>query len=183
MMIKSLVRLTVFLAILASLAVWVSLRSFRVFLEEDLVAVVQCEAAPIGASYGFLIEVKQMTGGVPGPREKFPMMGDQWSMGGDILKWKPWLVVLGAKSCHKLTRLNSRYGQARDEMKKPRAVYDLNGGSTLPWRWLYRWGVALPFVDAVYGNAVYVPIRTGRRWGVTVTHSGYLIRPLKGSPS
>lgn len=166
---------------MAGVALFLSLRSYSAFTQEELVAVVQCEPAPAGASYGFLIEVRQMAGGVPGRREKFPMVGEQWSMGGDILKWKPWLVFLGAKSCHKLTRLSSRYGQARDEMEKPRAVYDLNGGSTPPWRWLTRWGVALPFVDAVYGNAVYVPVRPGRRWGVYVTHSGYLIRPLPAS--
>ncbi len=180
-MVRALIKALFFLALMAGVALFLSLRSYSAFTQEELVAVVQCEPAPAGASYGFLIEVRQMAGGVPGRREKFPMVGEQWSMGGDILKWKPWLVFLGAKSCHKLTRLSSRYGQARDEMEKPRAVYDLNGGSTPPWRWLTRWGVALPFVDAVYGNAVYVPVRPGRRWGVYVTHSGYLIRPLPAS--
>ena len=98
---------------------------------------------------------------------------------GDILKWKPWLTFLGAKSLHKLNRLSSRYEKAADEMSQPRTAYDLNGGSTPPWRWLRRWGMKLPFVDAVYGNAAYVPARPGGQWGVYVTHSGYLIRPLR----
>jgi len=182
-MVRALIKALFFLAVVSSVALFLSLRSYSVFTREDLVAVVRCEPAPAGASYGFLIEVTQMAGGIPGRREEFPMRGDQWSIGGDILKWKPWLTFLGAKSCHKLTRLSSRYGQAKDEMEKPRAVYDLNGGSSPPWRWLYRWGGALPFVDAVYGNASYVPVLPGGRWGVHVAHSGYLIRPLRGSSS
>ena len=175
---KFLLRLSLLLAVIAGLAVWAGLRSFRVFLEEELVAVVQCEPAPADARYKFLLEVTQMERGLPVRREKFPMTGDQWNVGGDLLKWKPWAAFLGAKRLHKLTRLSSRYDQAKDELEQPRCVYDLNGGTNLFWRCLRRWGVSLPFVDAVYGSAAYVPVQPRKRWGVYVTHSGYLIRPL-----
>ena len=145
-MTRALIKALFLLAIAAGIALFLSLRSFSVFNREDLVAVVQCEPAPPGSTHSFLLEVTQMANGVPGKRESFPMAGDQWSIGGDILKWKPWLTFLGAKSCHKLTRLSSRYEQAKDEMERPHVVYDLNGGSTFPWSWLYRWGVSLPFV-------------------------------------
>jgi hypothetical protein len=105
------------------------------------------------------------------------MRGDQWAVGGDILKWKPWLAFLGAKSVHKLTRLQSRYASLQAERTAPRTVYELGGGSGPLWRWAYRTGVRLPFVDAVYGNAVYLPSRPGRSWGIYVTHSGYFARP------
>lgn len=175
---KILFRITVLLALVACLSVWAALRSFRLFLEEELVAVVQCESAPPDAGYKFLLEVAQMEHGAPAGREKLPMNGDQWSIGGDFLKWKPWAVFLGAKPLHKLTRLSSRYDQAKDELEKPRSVYDLNGGTNLFWRCLRRWGIALPGVDAVYGSAAYVPMLPGGRWGVYVTHAGYLIRPF-----
>ena len=179
MMMKTLFRLTAVLAVVACLALWASLHSFRAFLGEDLVAVVRCEPAPDGVPYRYLVEVTQMEGPVPGRREKFPMSGDQWSAGGEILKWDPWLTFLGVKSRHKLTRLSSRYETAEREISQPRSAYDLNGGSAPPWRWLHRWGARLPFVDAVYGNSVYVPARPGGRWGLYVTHSGYLVRPLR----
>jgi len=176
---KLLARLLLLLVVILGLSVAVSLRTFRAFTEEELVAVVRCETAPAGATYGFLVEVTQMRAGEPGRREKFPMVGDQWTIGGDLLKWKPWLTWLGAKPCHKLTRLSSRYLQAERERSLPRTAYDLNGGTSAFWRWLYRWGVLLPFVDAVYGNASHVPVRIGARWGVYVTHSGYFIRSLR----
>lgn len=178
---RTLLRVTVLLAVLAGAGLWVSLRSFRVFLEEEMVAVVRCEAAPEGTGYRYLIEITQIEGRLPGRREKFPMSGDQWSAGGEILKWKPWLTFLGIKSCQKLTRLSSRYETAKDEMSQPRTAYDLNGGATAPWRWLQRWGARLPFVDAVYGTSVYVPARPGGQWGVYVTHSGYGVRPTRRS--
>ncbi len=178
---RALIKALFILALVAGLALWAGFRSFHVFLEEDLVAVVQCEAAPDGIGYQYLVEITQMENQVPGRREKFPMSGDQWSAGGEILKWAPWLTFLGVKSCHKLTRLSSRYETAKEEMNQPRFAYDLNGGSTPPWRWLRRWGARLPFVDAVYGNSVYVPARPGERWGLYVTHSGYGVRPLRRS--
>ena len=178
-MLKTLLRVTLLLALLTAVAFWVSLRAFHVFLEEDSVAIVRCEPAPAGSLYRFLVEIQPVEHGLSGRREKFPMSGDQWSIGGDILKWKPWLTFLGLKSCHRLNRLNSRYERAGDELEKPRAAYDLNGRSQPVWRWLHRWGMALPFVDAVYGNSVYIPLRPGGKWGVYVTHSGYLIRPLR----
>ena len=178
---KTLLRLTAVLALVAGLAIWAGLRSFRVFLEEDLVAVVRCDPAPAGVGYQVLVEITQMEGPLPVRREKFPMSGDQWSVGGMILKWKPWLTFLGAKSCHKLDRLSSRYEKATDEMNEPRTAYDLNGGMDAPWRWLQRWGGRLPFVDAVYGNSVHVPAQPGGQWGVYVTHSGYLVRPMRRS--
>ena len=178
-MMKTLLRLTAVLAVVACLVIWASLRSFRVFLEEDLVAVVRCETAPDGVSYSFLIQVTPVVDGRPLQSEKFPMIGDQWAVGGDFLKWHSWLNLMGLRNRHKLTRLSSRYWTALDEMYKPRIAYDLNGGSFPPWRWLYRYGIQLPFVDAVYSTTAYVPARPGEQWGVYVGQTGYLLRPLE----
>lgn len=166
------------LAAAAALAAFAGLRSYRAFTHEELVATVECQPAPPGASYAFLLRVRQVARGVPGPEESFPMHGEQWTLGGDILKWAPWLTSLGAKPCQKLARLSSRYLQAGREVSQPRSAYDLNGGSSPVWRWLHRFGPSLPLVDAVYGNAAYTDARPGGRWGVYATHSGYLIRPL-----
>jgi hypothetical protein len=70
---------------------------------------------------------------------------------------------------------------AADELKRPRSAYDLNGGTDFLWRWLYRFGGRLPLVEAVYGNAAYTFAEPGTQWGVYVTLSGYLVKPLKGS--
>ena len=38
-----------------------------------------------------------------------------------------------------------------------------------------RW---LPFVDAVYGSATYMPMADGARYQVSITQSGLIARPL-----
>lgn len=177
-MMRRLLGLILLLGAALAAAGLVGLRSYRAFTHEELVAVVECEAAPAGASYRFLLRIRQVHDGVPGPEESFPVGGEQWTLGGDILKWAPWLTFLGAKPCHKLTRLSSRYLTAGEEVSRPKSAYDLNGGSSAVWRWLHRFGPALPLVDAVYGNAVYTDARLHGRWGVYATHNGYLIRPL-----
>ena len=178
---KALIRLLILLALLFCIAAAVSLRSFRVLLNEDLVATVECERAPETLPYPYLLEITQMEGKSPLLREKFPMIGDQWSIGGEILKWKPWLNFLGFKTCHKLTRLSSRYEKVELEMTRPRFAYELNGGTTLLWYWLRRWGRWLPLVDAVYGNSVYMDMQPGQRWAVYVMTSGYIVRPVRVS--
>ncbi len=181
-MLRRLVWLAVLLACAAALAAFTALRSYRAFTREELVAAVRCEPAAAVTGYRFHLKLRQVRGGEEGPEQSFPMHGEQWTVGGEILKWSPLLTSLGARPCHKLTRVSSRYLAARQEARGPRSAYDLNGGSAWLWRWLHRFGASLPLVDAVYGNAVYTDARPGARWGVYVTHSGYLIRPLPAEP-
>ena len=176
---RQLFKLLLAALLLAAVAVGLGLRAYHAFTQEELVAIVRCEPAPSGLSYPFLVQVTPVHSRQPGRPEKFPMAGEQWAIGGEILKWSPWLNFLGLKSRYKLTRLSSRYWAAADEMSKPRAVYDLEGGTPAPWRWLHRFGCRLPLVDAVYGSTVYTPVRLGGEWKVFVNHSGFLVRPSR----
>ena len=107
------------------------------------------------------------------------MTGDQWAIGGEILKWHPWLNLLGIKTCYKLSRISSRYLQVEAEKTRPRMVYELQGGTTPAWLFLYKAQQILPFVEAVYGNSTYTMAQPGTRWGIYVTLSGFLTRPLR----
>ncbi len=160
---------------LAALGVFLGLRSYRVFTQEELVAVVRCEASVDGI-HPFVLELTPVVHGEAGSPQRFSMHGEQWTVEGDILKWEPWLNWFGVRGCHKLTRLSSRYLEAAREKGMARSVYELNGGTSPLWRWLYRWGPKFPWVEAVYGSAAYVFAQPGSRWGVYATLSGYLIR-------
>ena len=167
------------LTVVAGVANLFGLRSYRVFTQEELVAVVRCDPAPQGSGYPFLLWVTPVSGGIPGAPEHFPMVGDQWAIGGEILKWHPWLNLLGIKTCYKLSRLSNRYLQVEAEKTRPRMVYELQGGTTPVWLFLYNAQQILPFVEAVYGNSTYTMAQPGTRWGVYVTLSGFLARPLR----
>lgn len=174
-------------AALAAVAVaaggWLWARSFRAFTEQRLVAVVRCERPAAGSPHSFLLKVRWVEGEGAGDWQSFPMQGDQWMIGGDLLKWHPLLSRLGLKNRHKLTRLNSRYWDAPDERSRPRSVYELNGGTDPLWRWLYQAGEWIPGVETVYGNAAYTPAIAGATWGVYVGLTGYLIKRLPPAPS
>ena len=179
MRLKTIFWVIAWLVVLAGASLLFALRSYQVFTREELVAVVSCEPAPAGASYKFQIQYVPVVKGLTGAAQRFPMYGDQWMIGGDILKWHPWMNLIGFRSCHKLTRLNSRYLKAEAEMSGPKSAYDLNGGTDLFWSLLYRWGRNISLVEAVYGNSAYTMARPGTRWGVYVTLSGYLVKPLR----
>lgn len=171
--------LLTWLLILVGIGVLLNLRTYRVFTQEELVAIVQCGPSLKQTPLQFVVGYTPVFRGAKGPMERFQMIGEQWSIGGDILKWHPWVNLLGLKNAHKLTRLSSRYLKAEDEIHQPRSAYDLNGGADLLWRCLHRFGAWLPFVEAVYGNTAYAFARPGTPWGVYVTSSGYLIKPLR----
>lgn len=178
MRLKNLFWLFVFFLTLAGIGLLMGLRSYRVFTHVELVAAVRCQTAGQGSPRGFVLWVVPVVKGMPHPAKRFPMQGDQWAIGGDFLKWYPWVNWFGVKNCHKLTRLSSRYLKAEDELNRPRTAYDLNGGTDLLWQCLYRVSQWIPFVEAVYGNSAYIPATPGQ-WGLYVTLSGYLLKPLK----
>lgn len=182
MRVKQIFWIILCLTTVAGLAILFGLRSYRVFTNEELVAVVRCEPAPQGSTSTFLLWVTPVAGGIPGTPERFPMVGDQWAIGGEVLKWHPWLNLLGIKTCYKLSRISSRYLKIEAEKTLPHTVYDLQGGTTPVWLLLYRFQQVLPFVEAVYGNSTYAMAQPGTRWGVYVTLSGFLTRPLRPRP-
>ena len=127
----------------------------------------------------FILVLTPIVHGEKGIAQIFPMYGEQWAVGGDIFKWHPWINLIGVKNFHRLNRLSSRYESIQKEQALPRSVYPLNGGGSLVWQWLHRHGRWIPFVEAVYGNSAYCFAEPGTRWGVYVTLSGYLVKPLR----
>lgn len=179
MRLKHLFWMITWLVVIACVGILLGLRSYHVFTQEELIATVRIDAAPPGGSASYYLWLTPVGQGSAQAPARFPMYGEQWSIGGDILKWHPWLNLIGLKTCHKLTRLSSRYAKAEMEHSHPRSVYDLNGGTDWVWRGMYRLGEIIPGVEAVYGNAAYAFAQPGSQWGVYVTLSGYLIKPLK----
>ncbi len=173
---RFLFRLLVLAILVAAAALFWSVRTYSVLAREQKIAAVRCVERRANGTY--LLEVTPARDGVSGTGKVYILRGDQWMIGGDLLKWKPWVLVLGARPLYKLTRLESRYLNADDEVQKPRSVIELNGGSSRLWQWLHQQGIRLPFVDAVYGNAAFVMAEPGREWGVYVSDSGFWIRPI-----
>ena len=113
-----------------------------------------------------------------GELQMFMLAGDEWQLDARVLKWKGWANLLGLDAQYRLERVSGRYRDIAQERNDERTVYGLSENPGLDlWTMSIdhkRW---LPFVDAVYGSAVYLPMADGARYVVTVTQSGLLARP------
>jgi hypothetical protein len=146
-----------------------ALRGCEEFSRETLMAEVVC--TPVSSE---TFELQYAT--VSGTPEVFTLRGDQWTISGGIVKWHPWLTMLGVPSYHKPTRLSGRFASADKERTQPPGIVELNGGDDPLWAWLYRLDPWLPFIEAAYGSAAFMPADSSRRFQVFVSPSGYLIK-------
>ncbi len=103
------------------------------------------------------------------------VMGDEWMLQGDIVKFPTWANVIGLHTGYKLTRFEGRYDSIEMERTAPHFAIELNGGddgffqavNTHP-TW-YSW-----LAEASYGNAVFQKPGT---YNVFATQDALIAKP------
>lgn len=114
-----------------------------------------------------------------GEMQMFVLAGDDWQLDARVLKWKGWANLLGLDAQYRLERVSGRYRAIEQERKDERTVYALSENPGVDvWTLSIdnpRW---LPFVDAIYGSATYLPMADGARYEVAITQSGLIARPM-----
>jgi len=108
----------------------------------------------------------------------YGVMGDEWELQGDIIKFPSWLNVVGLHSGYKLTRLEGRYDNPDLERNNKHSVIVLNGGDDNFFKTAQTQTWLSPFVEALYGNAVILPAN-GKTYEVLVSQTGLYALPLK----
>lgn len=114
-----------------------------------------------------------------GEIQMFVLAGDEWQLDARVLKWKGWANLFGLDAQYRLERVSGRYRNIDQERTAERTVYALaeNPGLDL-WQVTLDHPTRLPFVDAVYGNAAYMPMVDGARYEVSITQTGLIARPV-----
>jgi hypothetical protein len=114
-----------------------------------------------------------------GEMQMFILAGDEWQLDARVLKWKGWANLLGLDAQYRLERVSGRYRDLEQERHAERTVYGLseNPGVDL-WVLSTKYPRWLPFVDAVYGSATYLPMAEGARYEIKMTQSGLIARPV-----
>jgi hypothetical protein len=113
-----------------------------------------------------------------GDEQTFILDGDEWQLDARVLKWRGFANLLGLDARYRLERISGRYSDIDQERAGPRTVYALAADSPID-----LWAIArahpswLPFVDALYGSATYLPMADGARYRVTISQTGLLARP------
>ncbi|MFH0838839.1 MAG: hypothetical protein V1893_01460 [Candidatus Omnitrophota bacterium] len=149
-------------------------KSFHEFNKEELVARVCCERTQ-AAGYDFGLVYTPVIKGKENPAIIFPMKGKEWMLSGDIVKWKPYLTLIGARTYYRITRLSGRYPSSGATVEENGSAYSL-GDEVLMSVFLRKVLRMLPFVDATYGNAAYTGCEIDKDFNIYVGVSGFIIR-------
>jgi hypothetical protein len=114
-----------------------------------------------------------------GERANFALHGDEWQVDARVLKWRAFANLVGFDAAYRLERISGRYTRVEDERTLSRTVYDLNTpGRIDPWELVHRYRSWLPWMDALYGSATFLPMADGALYEIKVSQSGLIARPL-----
>jgi hypothetical protein len=114
-----------------------------------------------------------------GERANFALHGDEWQVDARVLKWRAFANLVGFDAAYRLERISGRYTRVEDERTLSRTVYDLNApGRIDPWELVHRYRSWLPWMDALYGSATFLPMADGALYEIKVSQSGLIARPL-----
>jgi hypothetical protein len=114
-----------------------------------------------------------------GERVTFPLRGDEWQVDARVLKWHAFANLVGFDAAYRLERISGRYSRIEDERSEPRTVYELQtAGRIDPWELIHRYRSWVPWMDALYGSATFLPMADGALYEIKVSQSGLVARPL-----
>ena len=110
-----------------------------------------------------------------GSRRSAEIEGDQWQLDARIIKWRSTALLLGAQPLYRLDRLSGRYRKIEDTTK-PMTAVDLSGDDLFDLADVKeRFPTWLPWVDADYGSAAFLPLVDNGRFEVTLSAAGGLV--------
>ena len=134
--------------------------------------VADIHAVPIG-SQTMRVTYTPVSSGTLGTPQTYTVRGDEWVLGGDVIKWQDWVNLLGVHTGYRITRLMGYYDNAGDYKTKAVSAYALDGGSDTVQQFLHSHQDLIPFVRATYGNDVRMYPDAGATYQVFVSTSGY----------
>jgi hypothetical protein len=150
--------------------------SYKQILEEQVVATLNFEQIE-NQHYDAVLVDKE------GKQQRFNIRGDQWQLDARIIKWKGYFASFGIKPAFRLERISGRYYDLEQETSAKRTAYAIHPslyGIDL-WQLLNKNPNWVPFIDAIYGSATYLPMKDGALFEVTLSNTGLVARPLNDS--
>ncbi len=117
-------------------------------------------------------------------KQQFEIRGDEWQLSARIIKWQAPVTIIGFNSLYRLDRIQGRYHDIDQERNAPRTVYSLNPDSSLDiWTIIQKYNKWLPWLDAFYGSAIYLPMADNSGFQIKITQSGLIARPVNAAAS
>lgn len=160
-------------ALAASMAL--NLYTYQRLTSEQAVAEVRFEEVAPQKFQAYVIESDHQA-------QVFVLRGDEWQLDARILKWHGVATLLGMDTVYRLERLAGRYRSVQQERNGLRSVHTLGTARGLDvWEMANAHGHRLPWVDAVYGSATYLPMAHDARFAVSAGTTGLVARPINAA--
>ena len=113
-----------------------------------------------------------------GKIEQYQLDGDEWQLDARILRWQPPVQLLGLNPLYCLERISGRYRDIESELSEPRTIYLLTKHDGLDiWSLARRYQAWLPWIDAYYGSAAYLPMQDTAHYTVAINQYGLIAKP------
>jgi hypothetical protein len=112
-----------------------------------------------------------------GRKDSYQLAGDELYVDAHILKWKPFVNILGLHTAYELDRVSGRYMDVKDELVSPRTVFLLSQDKPLNMFNLRQRYIFLSrLLDAEYGSATFINSDKSAIFEIKVSTTGLLIR-------
>lgn len=172
--IQTLIALLIFIVLLLAFS---NLNTYnRLVYESDIAEILIKQVA----QQQFLLKFINTTQPViTGDQKDFQLSGDEWRLDARIIKWKGWANVIGLDSYYQLERLSGRYSDIKQANSLLPSAYQLSGpqkGVSI-WKLKQLMESNLPFLDAYFGQSVFLPMQDGARYRLSITQTGLVVRP------
>ncbi|MCK5669652.1 MAG: cation/multidrug efflux pump [Gammaproteobacteria bacterium] len=144
----------------------------RIIHEQDVAEIVFAEISPQYYS-------ATLYSGNERRSAKYIIKGDEWQLDARIIKWKSPVYLAGLDPLYRLERISGRYSNIQEEKTGIRTVYSLTENQGLDiWSIMKKYPSWIPWIDAYYGSATYLPMSDKARFKITLSQTGLLARPV-----
>jgi hypothetical protein len=152
-----------------SVGLGLALRGYRLLTAEEPIATL---AARQTAPQQFALRIDF----TDGRHQTAALRGDEWQLDARVIKWTPRAVELGARPLYRVDRLSGRFRDAAQAADAKPSLVDLGGEPAIDlWQLKREFPQWLPWIDADYGSAAYLPLVDGANYRVTLSPTGGLI--------
>jgi hypothetical protein len=140
---------------LLGLTLGAHLSAYTAFSARTRVAEVQCfELSP----KKLRLHLDPILGdGTRGPTEIYDLSGDEWTVGGDVLRFRPFLSALGLQTVFRISRVEGRFSDAEEARRQKPTAFDREADPLPVWLSLYRHSDHAPLrwlVDGAHGQSI-----------------------------
>jgi hypothetical protein len=146
---------------------------YRALTYEETAATVRIE--PLGAK-SFMAYFRFPNGS----QSSYKLAGDELYVDAHILKWKPFVNILGLHTAYELDRVTGRYIDVKDELISQRTVFLLSQDKPLNmFNLRQRYFFLNHLLDAEYGSATFINSDKSTIFEIRVSTTGLLIRDTR----